>query len=110
MDNPQNQEQPRQEEKNHQEDIMKRYNALVTRWYNAPPSTKTILKLLPIFIILAAIPLTVNLTQKQQGLSTNAQTNNSIQYTPTPTITPSPKPTATITPLLKPKLSPASKY
>ena len=50
-----------------------------TRWINLPAHLKTILKLLPIFIILAAIPLTVNLSQQTQNIEQHAQT------VPTPT-------------------------
>ncbi len=62
----------REEDKNRQTIIMRRYIELVARWYDIPPSTKTLIKLLPIFIILAAIPLTVRLLQQPQSLIQNA--------------------------------------
>lgn len=53
---------------------------VIEKWSGLPSHKKTILKLLPIFLILAAIPLTVNLSQKQQNVNTNAVTSTSLIY------------------------------
>lgn len=59
-------------DKNWQEDVDRRYNAIVRRWGDIPLHQKTILKLLPVFLILAAIPITVGFLQNPQNLGSNA--------------------------------------
>ena len=99
------------EEKNHQEEVNRRYNNLVRKWSDVPDRYKTIFKIIPILIILAAIPLTVLLSQEMQNLKTNA-TTNMITISPTPTQTPTltPSPTPKLTPTHKPIITPTPKF
>jgi hypothetical protein len=76
MDNQPVEEQKQQEEKNQQTDMTRRYNKLISRWYNALPSNNLV-KLLLVVVILAAIPLTVKLLQKPQITTQQAATNTS---------------------------------
>lgn len=55
-------------EKSQQENVDRRYNAIILKWGNFPASHRTILKLLPVFLILAAIPITVWFLQFKQNL------------------------------------------
>lgn len=64
-----------QEEKNKKTNIQKRYKDLISKWGNLPDHNTIILKLLPVFLILAAIPLTVFFAQKQQSGNTHADTS-----------------------------------
>lgn len=60
------------EGKNREEEFNRRFNKIVKKWGDIPANYKTIFKLLPVFIVLAAIPLTVGLTQQQQNITQEA--------------------------------------
>ncbi len=75
-------------EKEKGEELSRRFSTIINKWGDVPTHYKTILKLLPMFIILAAIPLTVRLSQTQQNLQEEAAQkchgNNKFCITPTP--------------------------
>lgn len=72
------------------------------KWKSLPSHHRTLLKILPIFIILAAIPITTRLAQQEQNLRQEAaqhcRGNNPYCISPTPTPTVSILPTNTPTP------------
>ena len=61
-----------QEEKSRQANIKKRYDALVNKWSNVSHPNRTLLKLLPVFVLLLATTLTLGLVQKQQNIEQDA--------------------------------------
>lgn len=81
----------------------KHYNRLRNKWLSFPAHHRTILKLLPIFIILATIPITVWFLQFEQNFTQEAapkcKNGNKFCITPTPYITPTLTLTPTPTPI-----------
>ncbi len=83
------------------------------RWVGLSPATRTILKLLSVFVVLAAIPITVNLSQQQQNVTQEAaqkcRGNNKFCITPTITsyITPTPIPSQAVSPIPSQSPTPA---
>ena len=67
-----------EEQKEHKEDVQKRYSAIVKKWSTIPSSSRTLLKLLPLFVLVFAVAITVVQTQKQQNTQQNAAKSNSI--------------------------------
>lgn len=65
--------EPSPQEKSKLDIIIKHYHQLMNKWNNARHPTKVFLKLLPLLIILLAIPLTVILSQQQQTTKQEAQ-------------------------------------
>lgn len=103
-----------EEDKNYHSKFSRHYDRVINKWKVLSKPNKTILKLLPIFLVLAAIPITVKLSQMQQNYQQEAaqrcRGNNKFCITPTPTpIPPTPTPIpATPTPTTGPTPTPGT--
>lgn len=73
-------------------------NSLIEKWAKSSPLRKTLLKGIPILLLVIGIPLTIKLTMQQQNINSNAAPDQISNPTSIPTVFLSPTNTPTSTP------------